>query len=122
MKSLAVDPDERYKTVEAMCTDIDRYLNNKPITARKPSPAYRFRKFARRHRYGVAVAVLILLLLSGWLASATYMTRSAQLQARENLQRAYSADMNLAMQAYETANLTRLYEILVRYQDRTSAH
>jgi WD40 repeat protein len=100
-----------------MCNDIDRYLNNKPITARKPSPAYRFRKFARRNRYGVAVAVLILLLLSGWLAYAIYVASSARIQARENLGRAYSADMNLAMQAYETTNLPRLNEILARYQD-----
>lgn len=117
LKSLAVDPDERYKTVEAMCNDIDRYLNNRPITARKPSPAYRFRKFARRHKYGVATAALILLLLSGWLATAVYVALSASFEARENLRRAYSADMNLAMQAYETANLTRLHEILLRYLD-----
>ena len=117
LKSLAIDPNERYQTVEALCGDINRHLNDQPITARKPSPAYRFRKFARRHKYGMAAAVLIFLLLSGWLASAIYLARTARTQARENLRRAYSADMNLAMQAYETANLTRLNEILARYEN-----
>jgi WD40 repeat protein/serine/threonine protein kinase len=117
LKSLAIDPNERYQTVEALCGDINRHLNNRPITARKPSAVYRFRKFARRHKYGLAAAVLIFLLFSGWLASAIYVARSARIQARENLRRAYSADMNLAMQAYETANLTRLNEILARYEN-----
>lgn len=117
LKSLAIDPKERYQTVEALCSDINRHLNDLPITARKPSGAYRFRKFARRHKYGLAAAVLIFLLLSGWLASAIYVARSARVQARENFRRAYSADMNLAMQAYETANLTRLNEILARYEN-----
>jgi WD40 repeat protein/serine/threonine protein kinase len=117
LKSLAIDPNERYQTVEALCGDINRHLNDLPITARKPSAVYRFRKFTQRHKYGLAAAVLIFLLLSGWLASAIYVARSARLQARENLRRAYSADMNLAMQAYETANLTRLNEILARYEN-----
>ena len=117
LKSLAKDPNERYQTVEALCGDINRHLNNLPITARKPSAVYRFRKFALRHKYGLAATALIFLLLSGWLASAIYMARVAQAQARENLWRAYSADMNLAMQAYETTNLTRLSEILARYEN-----
>lgn len=117
LKSLAIDPNERYQTVEAFCGDIDRHLNHLPITARKPSAAYRFRKFTQRHKYGLAAAVLTFVLLSGWLASAIYLARTARIQARENLRRAYSADMNLAMQAYETANLTRLNEILARYQE-----
>jgi len=117
LKSLAKEPSERYPTVEALCADINRHLNNLPITARKPSAMYRFRKFVRRHKYGVATAALIFLLLSGWLASAIYVARAARAQARENLRRAYSADMNLAMQAYETTNLTRLDEILKRYEN-----
>jgi WD40 repeat protein/serine/threonine protein kinase len=117
LKSLAKDPNERYQTVEVLCGDINRHLNYLPITARKPSAAYRFRKFVQRHKYGVAAATLIFLILSGWLTSAIYVTRTARAQARENLRRAYSADMNLAMQAYETANLTRLSEILARYEN-----
>ena len=62
-------------------------------------------------------ATLIFLLLSGWLAGAIYVARTARAQARENLRRAYSADMNLAMQAYETTNLTRLSQILARYEN-----
>jgi eukaryotic-like serine/threonine-protein kinase len=117
LKSLAKEPNERYQTVEALCADINRHLNNLPITARKPSAAYRFRKFVRRHKYGVTAAALIFLLLFGWLTSAIYVAQTARAQARENLRRAYSADMNLAMQAYETSNPTRLDEILARYEN-----
>jgi eukaryotic-like serine/threonine-protein kinase len=56
----AIDPDRtcRYETVSALANDIQRYLNHEPIQALTPGAAYRFRKFARRHRTGVVAAGL----------------------------------------------------------------
>ena len=115
LKALAKEPGERYPTVEAFCDDIIRHLSSLPIKARKASAIYRIKKFTLRHKIGTATFVLILLLLFGWLASAIYTEQTARAQARENLRRAYSSDMNLAMQSYETANLSRLNQILERY-------
>ncbi len=117
LKALAKEPGERYQTVEAFCDDITRYLNNLPIKARKTSAIYRLKKFTLRHKIGAAAVVSILLLLFGWLATAIYVVRTSRAQASENLRRAYSSDMNLAMQSYETANLSRLNQILKRYDE-----
>jgi WD40 repeat protein/serine/threonine protein kinase len=117
LKALAKDRHERYQTVEELTADINRHLATLPILARQPSTWYRMNKYFRRHRLGVASAALIIILVLGWLTSAVWQRNEARSQAARNLQRAYAADMNLAMQAYETANLSRLDDIVARYQN-----
>jgi len=63
LKALRRDPDERYESVAALADDLQRYLTGQPVAARRPTAAYRARKFVARHRGGVAVAVVALLLL-----------------------------------------------------------
>jgi len=58
LKALAKEPAERYASAEAFEADLQRFLDGRPITARPPSGAYRARKFARRHRVGVAAAAV----------------------------------------------------------------
>ena len=64
-KSLRKDPLERYASVDAFAQDVRRYLANEPVAARPDSLGYRAGKFVRRHRGGVAAAVLVLLSLVG---------------------------------------------------------
>jgi serine/threonine protein kinase/peroxiredoxin/tetratricopeptide (TPR) repeat protein len=56
MKSLEKDRTRRYESASALAADVQHYLDDEPVVARPPSAAYRFRKFARRHR-GVLVAI-----------------------------------------------------------------
>ena len=63
LAALQKDPLHRYASVEALARDIQRYLDGKPITARRTSTVYRFRKLAGRHKLGVAAAAAILGLL-----------------------------------------------------------
>ncbi|HMS42007.1 MAG TPA: serine/threonine-protein kinase [Pyrinomonadaceae bacterium] len=117
LKSLAKDARERYQTVDEFCADIVRYLNDLPILARKPSKVYQLKKFVRRNKVAVISGCVIFLLLSTLLGTAIYSARVAQRQAYENLRQAYSSDMNLAIESYETANLVRLGQILEKYKD-----
>ena len=117
MKALAKDSAERYQTIEELVADIKRHLASLPIHARPPSAWYRFNKYVNRHRIGVAAAAVILILVFGWLTSAVWQRNIARTEAALNLRRAYAADMNLGMQAYETANLIRLNEILAHYRN-----
>ena len=117
LKALAKNRDQRYQTVGELIGDINRHLASVPIHARQPSIWYRINKYVNRHRYGVAAASIILILILGWLASAIWQRNIAQRQAEENLRHAYAADMNLGMQAYERANLTQLNDILARYRN-----
>ncbi|HKS57233.1 MAG TPA: serine/threonine-protein kinase [Steroidobacteraceae bacterium] len=64
-KALRKDPVERYASVDAFAQDVRRYLAHEPVAARPDSLGYRASKFVRRHRGGVAAAVLVLLSLVG---------------------------------------------------------
>src|SRR5215213_233641 len=119
LKALAKERRERYQTVGELSADINRHLGTLPILAHQPSVWYRTNKYAKRHRLGVAAAAVIAILVVGWLVSALWQRNVAREQAAQNLRRAYAADMNLGMQAYERANLSLLNEIIARYGNTT---
>ncbi len=64
MKALEKDRNRRYESASAFSADVQRYLADEPVLACPPSTAYRFRKFARRHKMGLMVAGLILFVLA----------------------------------------------------------
>jgi tetratricopeptide (TPR) repeat protein len=64
MKCLEKDRNRRYETASALAADVQRYLADEPVQACPPSTWYRSRKFARRHKTGLAVAGLILFFLA----------------------------------------------------------
>jgi eukaryotic-like serine/threonine-protein kinase len=66
MKALEKDRARRYGTPMELAADISRYLNNEPVTARPASTVYRMRKYASRHRVGVAAVAGLMLLLAGF--------------------------------------------------------
>ncbi|MCX6627842.1 MAG: serine/threonine-protein kinase, partial [Candidatus Solibacter sp.] len=63
MKAIAKEASERYSSVEQLSEDLRRYLENQPVQALRGSTIYRARKFARRHKLGVASAALVALSL-----------------------------------------------------------
>jgi len=69
MKALEKDRNRRYETAYHLAADIERYLHNEPVEACPVSPIYRFRKFAHRHKLGVAagfaVATAVLVGIAG---------------------------------------------------------
>ena len=64
MKALEKDRNRRYETASGFARDVERYLADEPVQACPPSAGYRLRKFARRNRMRLAVAVLVLFLLT----------------------------------------------------------
>jgi non-specific serine/threonine protein kinase/serine/threonine-protein kinase len=66
LKALEKDRARRYASATGLAADINRYLHNEPVVAHPPSTAYRARKYVRRHRLGVAVAAIGILLLAGF--------------------------------------------------------
>ena len=63
MKALAKERDRRYESAIALSQDIERFSNHEPVSAGPPTASYRLRKFARRHRVGLATAGGFTLLL-----------------------------------------------------------
>jgi serine/threonine protein kinase/tetratricopeptide (TPR) repeat protein len=79
-KALKKEPAERYATVDAFASDLQHYLDHKPVTARRDSRTYRLAKFVRRHRLAVgAVSVIVLVLIAG-IAGTTWQAVEARRQ------------------------------------------
>ena len=75
MKALEKDRERRYGTVAEFAADIEHHLENRPVAARPASNSYRLRKYARRHRVGVAVTAGAFVFLA-----AFAVTESVQLR------------------------------------------
>ena len=121
LKSLAKSTNERYKSVAEFSRDIENYLNYLPISARPKTNFYRFKKYVRRHRLESAITLLVSFLIIGWLITFVWQIRKEQIQARENRRAAYSAEMILAANEYENANLNRLKELVEKYKPEKDA-
>jgi serine/threonine protein kinase/Flp pilus assembly protein TadD len=103
MKCLEKDRNRRYQTANSVVHDIQRYLHDEPVEACPPSAAYRFGKFARRHRAALVTETLLAaVLLLGTLVSAWQALRatSAQKLAQDRLEAAES-NLHLARQAVD---------------------
>ncbi|SFN09957.1 serine/threonine-protein kinase [Dokdonella immobilis] len=83
-RALKKQPTERYASVAALAEDIHRYRENRPILARPDSLAYRSRKFARRHRVGVAVSILAILGLAAGILLVSWQAHVARLEAERS--------------------------------------
>ena len=68
LKAMAKEPERRYATARELADDLGRFLDDRPILARRPGLAERAARWSQRHRRATAVAALLLTLLT--LASA----------------------------------------------------
>ena len=68
LKALAKEPSERYESAKAMAEDLERYLQNRPISALPAPASYRARKFVRRNRTAVGLGATAVAAVAGALA------------------------------------------------------
>jgi non-specific serine/threonine protein kinase/serine/threonine-protein kinase len=82
MTTLDKDRARRYETVNALARDLERYLAGDPVEAGPISTTYRLRKFAGRHRVGLAMAGAVTLsLVAGVVVSAWMAVRASRAEA-----------------------------------------
>ena len=79
LHALRKEPDQRYASVEAFREDIERHLTGLPVRARHGNALYRAGRAIRRHRWSVAAAAVLLLLLGGYAVTLTMHARRMQL-------------------------------------------
>jgi serine/threonine-protein kinase len=82
LKALQTEPDRRYPTVQAFGVDIERYLRQQPISARKDAGMYRAGKFLQRHAIGVGLGALVVAALLTATTMSVYQARRAENEAR----------------------------------------
>jgi serine/threonine protein kinase/tetratricopeptide (TPR) repeat protein len=85
LKAMAKNPDERFATAQEMADDLRRFLEDRPIRAKRPTLVQRTRKWARRHPSVVWAAALILLVAAGLSVVSSVLIWSAY--RRETLAR-----------------------------------
>lgn len=90
MKSLEKDRCRRYDTATALAADLERHLDQQPVTAAAPAWTYQLSKFARRNRAGVTVALIVGLILmvssavSLWQADEARKSAALAEKSRQN--------------------------------------
>ncbi len=68
---------DRYASVEALATDLERYLDGRPVLARRQTSFYRVAKFVRRNRPAVVAGVVAALLLIASLGYGAWKQQQA---------------------------------------------
>ncbi|MGE3819826.1 MAG: protein kinase [Isosphaeraceae bacterium] len=56
-KAMALRPEDRYASARALADDVERWLADEPVLARQEPIVERARRWARRHRTGVAASL-----------------------------------------------------------------
>jgi serine/threonine protein kinase/Flp pilus assembly protein TadD len=103
MKCLEKDRNRRYETANGLALDVQRYLRDEPVQACPPSAWYRLGKFSRRNKRPlITLAVVVMALMAGTLASLGQARRATQAQAlaQERLEIS-EANLLLARQAVD---------------------
>ncbi len=110
-KALEKEPGRRYPSAAEFAADLQRYLSDEPIVARRTSTLYQLIKFSRRHRELVAGAVLSVLVL---LVAAVGMTWQAVRATRE-ARLARAAERNEALRRAEADEAREGAEAVTRF-------
>ena len=77
LKAIEKDRTRRYASAGELAADIRRHLDHEPVTAGRPSLAYKARKFVRRNRALVTgLAAVLVVLLAGIIVSLAFAART----------------------------------------------
>jgi serine/threonine protein kinase len=108
LKALSKEPSERYATAQELADDLQRFLDNRPILARRPGVVDHLRKWAWRHPVALAAAVVVLLLLSAGSLLSAALIRGEQARTKLEQQKAESAYQRERQRAEEAEARLRL--------------
>jgi eukaryotic-like serine/threonine-protein kinase len=110
LKAIGKEPVDRYDTAQELAEDLQRFLEDRPIVARRPAAVERLRKWARRHPSAVVSVVVVLLLSSvGSLVSTGLIRREQQRTKAEQAktEAAYQRERERAEEAEARFRLAR---------------
>lgn len=127
LKCLEKDPGKRYRSAQFLAEDLQRFLNNEPISARPITRRARLMCWSRRNpalalAYAVALLLFIIILAASPLIAYQFSrARNAESIARYRAeQNAYSSDMLLTQLALDDNRIGEARTLLERYKPRPS--
>ncbi|MFO1078264.1 MAG: serine/threonine-protein kinase [Planctomycetota bacterium] len=89
-RALDLEPARRYASAAALAEDLERFLQRRPVLARRAGPALRARRWMQRHP-AWATAVLLIVLGSGAVGVVAWQRESARRESAANLDNALRA-------------------------------
>jgi serine/threonine protein kinase len=109
LTALAKDPAERYQSTAELQSDIQNWLDGRPISVKSISTAYLLRKIIARHRFTSSVAALlvVIVLAFAYVSFDLYITAKKAQQAAEdkaNYLRAQIATTNGVIRLFAFTN------------------
>jgi tetratricopeptide (TPR) repeat protein/tRNA A-37 threonylcarbamoyl transferase component Bud32 len=81
LKTLSKQPEQRYPSVEALALDLRRYEEGRPVFARPQGVGYRVRKYFARHRWALATAGMVTVVLGVSISLVAWQARQALAEA-----------------------------------------
>jgi len=123
-KALRIDPADRYASARALGADLERYLGNLPTSVGSRHWLYRLRLFTRRRRSAIAVASVVLLLLSmGIVGTAmgffeAHRSNTRESQAKERIRWSTARAENDERQKLAAAKIAREMTQVPRRSER----
>lgn len=103
MKAIAPDPFRRYRSAAALAEDLRRYLENRPILARRPSVIESASRWVQANRVLAGLGLLVFTLLVG-IVSAEWRSQQRleeELTKTENAKVRAEVNVALAMNAFD---------------------
>ncbi len=103
LKAIAQDPDRRYTSAEELADDLRRFLEDRPILARRAGPVERLGRWCRRNKVvaGLSGTTLLLLILVAVVASIGYVRTKTALQGEADQRAKAQANADLAVEAID---------------------
>lgn len=90
-RALRKSPADRYRTVESLCDDLQRYRQGAPVLARAGNRLYRAGRFMRRYRWPLLAAASLVMLMTAFTLRLAVETRRAQTAEAQALTEAATA-------------------------------
>src|SRR5207253_5601391 len=125
LKAMEKEPAERYGAAREVADDLRRFLEDRPLRARRPSLMQRLVRWSRRHRAFVRAAVLLLVFTSVALAVSTWLLAREQQRTADERDRTATennraeANLDLATQVLDKVYMSRIEKGLPKASEIT---
>ena len=126
LKALRKEAGDRFATAHDFAEDLERFLERRPIQARRPTLLERSRSWGRRHPLVFAAGAVVLVLLTVASTVSTALVRREQRRtwaAQQRAERAYQHERQRAVEAEAQFRLARRsVDELIEVSEEELAH
>jgi WD40 repeat protein/serine/threonine protein kinase len=115
LRATVKDRDVRYQSAADLAADLARFVECKPILARRPTRVQRIRYWARRNVSLAATLLLLFVAMAALSIGGPIMAWREAAMVREYRRQLDIADLNVAYQAWYEGNVNQVEDVLARH-------